>query len=371
MLYLAILLRFAGADVTVLEAKGKLAGCALSNRMEDGTELAMGMMRFGRGQATWGQIIAELGFDLTHKFPNPGVVTTLVAYESTREIWNPNSDVPKLLRPVLNHWNDFLNNGFGDLKGWHEIRKSLGEKSYKKKETQLWYDTFRGKSFGELVQTVFESKWSKTDFRIFDMLGIGTGGFGAFNPASIFLIMRVIVNGFEDCQFYITKNEDSRDRFVSPQEVVQGLGKKAEETGVEIKLNQTATRVHEPTNEKIMVSVRDGNVYKSDRIIVGTTFPAARKIHGLSNFIDRSVFEAMKTGSDGRSGKLFAIIDVSTIEEIKKDDFPLTLISDKKIQQVYVLPAKSQNKRAVLMWYYHINTARLLRSTLGIRSAVS
>jgi len=70
-LYLSILLRNGGANITVLEARDKLAGRAEQHEFSDGTKADLGMMRFGLGQALWGNILNELGFRFVSNFPTP------------------------------------------------------------------------------------------------------------------------------------------------------------------------------------------------------------------------------------------------------------------------------------------------------------
>lgn len=224
-MYLAWLLRLAGAEVTILEAKSQVGGRAEPKRMQDGTLAPMGMMRFSTSEVLWIQLLKLCDYELKAYFPNPGRVPTILSFHGKNIIWNNPNTIPEDYSTVINGFNTFIKevlqlNRKTVLCSWSKITELLADKrEHTTTESinaiQAWITTFKNNSIGDGFQLIFKSNrnwdvpggriWSKEHLERFNTVGVGSGGFGAFNHIDFMCIMHVIVNGCETEQGKIAK----------------------------------------------------------------------------------------------------------------------------------------------------------------------
>lgn len=381
-LFLALHLRLAGSRVTVLEASSSVAGRGKHTVMKDGTKAPFGMMRFGRGEALWIALLEAFNYVLKSGFPDPGIVPTIIAYKKERTDWSSRSTPPKNFERVSNDFVDFLNNGYDRLTSWHTIQNMLqnNQNAEAKQAIQGWFTTFGRYNAGQAIRKIFKEKWSEDDFKRFDALGIGSGGFGPLNSKTFFVFMRALCNGFEDEQGSVGNYSKGKLVDASPQDVIEDLKEKAISTGVKVKMEHSVTGITKSGNQ-IKVSVRGKPSIMADHVIIGTTLELMRsQITGLQGFLDRNVWDAVVQHARVDATKLFALVDVSTIPEVNNPDFPLMLLSDQSSPQIYILPAKNSKYRLVLMlygWeavarkYDNYNEAQMLRSIEAVITSVT
>lgn len=351
-LFTAIHLAQAGATVQVVEATGTCQGRAETHVFSDGSKAPLGMMRFGRGSAIFGGIVVALGFVMKPRFPDPGVVPTLIHYEGSTSVWNDIETAPEGFENVQHHFQDFLKNGWNGLESWELIQTYLqnDEPELARQATQEWIEHFRDATFGSAIREIFRDIWSEDEFKRFDTLGVGSGGFGVLNHVSIFVIMQVFVNGFEDQQCSLGKWDGQDVQDVGADDIIEALRLHAIGKGVKIFMNTPVTGVTYNGQHHVIQS-STGLVLKSDIIVCTTTLPAMVCIKGLPELLGNVLPGAEDLPADCRSGKLFTLIDVSGIPDMNECDFPQVLVSDLLSRQMYLQPGKTANTRVLLMWY--------------------
>lgn len=351
-LFTAIHLAQAGATVQVVEATGTCQGRAETHVFSDGSKAPLGMMRFGRGSAIFGGIVVALGFVMKPRFPDPGVVPTLIHYEGSTSVWNDIETAPEGFENVQHHFQDFLKNGWNGLESWELIQTYLqnDEPELARQATQEWIEHFRDATFGSAIREIFRDIWSEDEFKRFDTLGVGSGGFGVLNHVSIFVIMQVFVNGFEDQQCSLGKWDGQEVQDVGADDIIEALRLHAIGKGVKIFMNTPVTGVTYNGQHHVIQS-STGLVLKSDILVCTTTLPAMVCIKGLPELLGNVLPGAEDLPADCRSGKLFTLIDVSGIPDMNECDFPQVLVSDLLSRQMYLQPGKTANTRVLLMWY--------------------
>lgn len=65
--------------------------------------------------------------------------------------------------------------------------------------------------------------WTDDHFERFDTLGVGSGGYGPYKDKSFFVMMRIIVNGFEDTQSRVPLRSYHTDLLPTVQFLVRSL----------------------------------------------------------------------------------------------------------------------------------------------------
>ena len=351
-LFMAIHLAQAGATVRVVEATDSCQGRAATHVFTEGSKAPLGMMRFGRGSAIFGGIVRALGFVMKPRFPDPGVVPTLVHYEGNTSVWNDKEIAPEGFENVQHHFARFLDEGWAGLESWEGIRTHLQTDKPERARlaTQAWIDRFRHSSFGSAIREIFHNIWSEDDFKRFDIIGVGSGGFGVLNHVSLFAIMQLFVNGFEDQQCSLGKWNGREVEEIGADDIIEALKRLAISKGVQVSMSTPVTAVtHNGQHHVIRTST--GLALNSDILVCTTTLPAMVRIRGLPQLLG-DVFPGVEDlPADCRSGKLFTLIDVSGIPEINEREFPQVLISDLLSRHMYLQPGRDSNTRVLLMWY--------------------
>lgn len=353
-LFLGYHLAKAGGDVTIFEAKSELGGRAECHTFSDGTQAPLGMMRFGKGQALWGRVVEELGYGFSGPFPDPGVAPTIIAYGNERTFWKGTDRPPRHFENVHVNYHRFLDNGWNGLVGWNRIREFLqnGKSDKATIAIQAWIDRFGGHTINQAVREIFALNWTNDDFRRFDTLGVGSGGYGVYGEKSFLILMRMMINGFEDDQRGVGAWNGREYAAVSPQDLVKVIGDKAREAGATIEL---ASPVKSLSGNGYQLLLDTKEVYgrSFDHVVLGTTFPVMARIKGVKELIpDLEVFDTLANVDGGLSGKLFALVDISNIPGVSDPNFPLMLlIENNYTQQVYLMVYPDEGKALLLAWY--------------------
>lgn len=351
-LFMSIHLAQAGATVQVVEATDSCQGRAATHVFSDGSKAPLGMMRFGRGSAVFGGIVRALGFVMKPRFPDPGVVPTLVHYEGITSVWNDKETAPEGFENVQHHFEHFLNNGWEGLESWEGIRSHLqNDKPERARQaTQAWIDRFRHATFGSAIREIFKNIWSEDDFKRFDIIGVGSGGFGVLNHVSLFAIMQLFVNGFEDQQCSLGKWNGREVEEVGADDIIEALKGFAMSKGVQFSMSTPVSSVTH-NGQYHVIQTSTGLVLNSDILVCTTTLPAMVRIRGLPELLGNVFRGVEELPADCRSGKLFTLIDVSDIPEVNEREFPHVLVSDLSSRHMYLRPGRNANTRVLLMWY--------------------
>lgn len=385
-LYLAWLLNLGGAIVTIIEANDHVGGRAAHSQMQDGSLAPMGMMRFSTSNALWIELLHLCGYEFKTHFPNPGRVPTILSFKGINDVWNSGAAVPHGYETVNHGFSTFLEeglkrNGKHVLCSWNKIKDLLADyhinsSALATKEIQGWITVFRGESIGSAFQLIFKphqhwdvpggKHWSDEDFERFNTVGIGSGGFGAFNHLDFLWIMHVMVNGCETDQGYVAKSDGCNVVAADPGNVAEDFAKLLVQHGVTIRTCETAQKVerHNDSNIICYIKTGEGSIIKrtADVVVVGTTVGSMRKIVGLNSIISGRAHNALSSIHTVDSTKCFALVNVANIPEINDPDFPKVIISDRGSHQIYVLDAAHAGKRLILYFYAWAGDSRAARN---------
>ncbi|KAI0781720.1 hypothetical protein BC629DRAFT_1582702 [Irpex lacteus] len=361
----------AGADVTLLEVSDRVGG-----RLEsilsptDGVNYQeMGAMRFPPSEDILYYYARQLGFGFLPKFPDPGVVSTLLSYEGRVKLWAGPSDIPNEFATVSNGWNALVTGGITVTCGGIATNEFLApdrlgallQTSYTGDSDTLlevisgwqkYLTTFGSNTFLEGLKRIFGvehewdvpggTQWSDDDFKRFGKLGVGSGGFGPLYDRGFNAILRLVVNGLETDQQIFAKDD--------------GEGKGLQPTV----LLRTAGAIRYSTNDSVTVDQRTaGSAVDSmvtyDYALVGTTSKAAID-HILVNIhpeIDSSVAYALNTAHMCASSKLFIrtkkFWETKSGQEVNRA--PRVILSDGVVPQLYMLDYGDPDYGLVLVVY--------------------
>lgn len=360
-LFLSAHLLLAGARVTLLEASSKVGGRAEQYITQSGEKAPLGMMRFGRGQALWVALMQEFDFYLKPGFPDPGKVPTVIAYGDNRRVWMKPDQFPDIIKHIAEDFESFLENGFEDLVSWNTLRSWLQNPWHERidQAVQCWYDRFGGYTLQQFIMEIFQDQWSAEDFKIFDILGAGSGGLGPFNDLSFSELMRIIVNGNEDDQGSIGYyDHEGCLRDSQPQCVIEKLKEKVIQLGGDIRLKRKVTEINVTNADKIKIFTNADETFEGDHAVIGTTLPAVQKIQGVQNLVRPEVWEAICNHETISATKCFIECNVENIPEIHDADFCRCILSDGLSPHTYLLPSENKNNVLVLAFYGWGDVAR-------------
>lgn len=356
-LAIASLLSCSGAEVMVWEADDNLQGRAKTHVFPDGNKAPMGMMRWGRGESIFSHLVQELGFVMKEGFPDPGVVPTLVHYDSETVLWPTDQAAPPGFEKVQADFLEFLSSGWCGLTAWSAINESLrsGHSQVAVDAIQGWINVFDGVTFGEAIRTIFDGIWGEEEFKKFDTLGVGSGGFGVINQKSVLAVMRVIVNGYEDRQCSLGKHEGGVLRNAFPDEFIDALEEHATGCDVDIRKSTPVVSVKEK-DKRYLVTTSDGSTFTVNIVVCTTMLRSMIRIEGLPELLGSIYEEERDLPADMRSGKLFAVSNITGVSEYDNKDFPKMLLGEVNHQsvQMYVQDGvESDGARTctLLLWY--------------------
>ncbi|OJD34054.1 tryptophan 2-monooxygenase [Diplodia corticola] len=389
----------AGADVTLLEATGKVGGRLKSLAMPDSSDTnnvaEMGAMRFPPSEDLLYYYAEQNGFTFLPDFPDPGVKPTVISYQKSQYLWTNPKQPPPGFETVYGGWNEFISKGVTEHKGTehvlmpsHQLQEMLKSPELSQRRAviphwQKYLEVFAHDSFYQGLQKIFGKKhqwdvpngnvWTQDDFSRFAALGVGSGGFGPMFPISFNTIFRMIPNGLETEQQVFAKAQDSgppspagiQDLAATILQKTIDLERKftfkPNTTGDVVNLkgdpssgvtHMTVDVSEAPTNGGSAAT----NTY--NLVIVGTTTRAMDVNMSISNldpedqpYFSNSVCEAINDIHMASSSKLF----IRTAKFWERDppdpNFPRLILSDTKLPQLYTLDYGNRDYGMVLVTY--------------------
>jgi len=300
-------------------------------------------------------LMQEFDFYLKPGFPDPGKVTTVIAYGDNRHVWLKQNQFPEIITHIAEGFEGFLENGFEDLVSWNTIRSWLQNPWHNRIEQaiQCWYDRFGGYNQKQFLMEIFKDQWSAEDFKIFDILGAGSGGLGPFNELSFSELMRIIVNGNEDDQGSIGYYDQATGHLCDsqPQCVIEKLKEKVIQLGGDLRLERKVTEINVSSADKLKVFTNAEETFEGHHAVIGTTLPAVQRIQGVQDLVTPEVWEAICSHETVSATKCFIECNVTNIPEIHDADFCRCILSNGLSPHTYLLQSENENKVLVLAFY--------------------
>ncbi|QCJ01211.1 FAD-dependent oxidoreductase (plasmid) [Agrobacterium larrymoorei] len=349
-------------DLTLYEARDRIGGKLWSHRFGSATHVVaeMGAMRFPRSQSSLFVILERLGLASTGLFPNPGQVDTTLYYGDCRYTWKSGEKPPAMFRRVSNGWQAFLQEGYTDgefvLASPNAISDAmrLGHLRQAHDFWQAWLRYFGQESFSSGIEKIFfgenppgGERWSKpTDWDLFKLLGVGSGGFGPVFECGFIEILRLIVNGYEENVQLIYEGISELPRRLSAQ-LFHG-------TSIRQRVRHQQVTTIKKKQEQIEVSVRGGMPELYDKVVVTSGFANIQLKHLLTfdtSLLGAEVNRAVEESHMVSASKLFIL----TERKFWRDhQFPPCLLTTGVAKSVYCLdydPQNSTGRGLVLVSY--------------------
>jgi monoamine oxidase len=230
----------------VVYESARLGGRLYSHAFEgvDGVVAELGGMRFPRSSACFYHYVDLLGLS-PRAFPNPlspGAPSTVIDLESQTYYAETLADLPPQFREVAKAWDDALEQGasLSEMKAAIRVRDVATIKRIWNALVPLWDD----RTFYDFVAS--SQAFARLSFRhreIFGQVGFGTGGWDSDFSNSMLEVLRVVMTGCEDDQYFLLEGAEQLVRRLwayAPERIVhwpagtslQGLHSGAPRPGV-------------------------------------------------------------------------------------------------------------------------------------------
>jgi monoamine oxidase len=230
----------------VVYESARLGGRLYSHAFEgvDGVVAELGGMRFPRSSACFYHYVDLLGLS-PRPFPNPlspGAPSTVIDLESQTYYAETLADLPPQFREVAKAWDDALEQGasLSEMKAAIRVRDVATIKRIWNALVPLWDD----RTFYDFVAS--SQAFARLSFRhreIFGQVGFGTGGWDSDFSNSMLEVLRVVMTGCEDDQYFLLEGAEQLVRRLwayAPERIVhwpagtslQGLHSGAPRPGV-------------------------------------------------------------------------------------------------------------------------------------------
>lgn len=230
----------------VVYESARLGGRLYSHAFEgvDGVVAELGGMRFPRSSACFYHYVDLLGLS-PRPFPNPlspGAPSTVIDLEGQTYYAETLADLPPQFREVAKAWDDALEQGasLSEMKAAIRVRDVATIKRIWNALVPLWDD----RTFYDFVAS--SQAFAKLSFRhreIFGQVGFGTGGWDSDFSNSMLEVLRVVMTGCEDDQYFLLEGAEQLVRRLwayAPERIVhwpagtslQGLHSGAPRPGV-------------------------------------------------------------------------------------------------------------------------------------------
>lgn len=230
----------------VVYESARLGGRLYSHAFEgvDGVVAELGGMRFPRSSACFYHYVDLLGLS-PRPFPNPlspGAPSTVIDLEGQTYYAETLADLPPQFREVAKAWDDALEQGasLSEMKAAIRVRDVATIKRIWNALVPLWDD----RTFYDFVAS--SQAFARLSFRhreIFGQVGFGTGGWDSDFSNSMLEVLRVVMTGCEDDQYFLLEGAEQLVRRLwayAPERIVhwpagtslQGLHSGAPRPGV-------------------------------------------------------------------------------------------------------------------------------------------
>lgn len=185
-----------GVKPVVYEAGTRLGGRLCARRFEslNGSFkpiAELGAMRIPRSSHIFLHYAERLGLDFSAKFPDPGIVDTLLHYRNKTYSWKADAAAPDIFKDVELSWQLFIAQLLAPLhQAWQR-----GDVERVERIWQLYIDQFKDMSFYEAL-SARSSINTLEAMGLFGALGIGSGGFSSIYQVGFLEILRIVANSY-------------------------------------------------------------------------------------------------------------------------------------------------------------------------------
>lgn len=169
-----------------------------------GYRAELGAMRVPVSCRTFFHYADLFGLRYGPRFPDPGLVPTLLNYRGNNFLWTPSDEPPFYGLPVQfqrvhRDWSAFVRS-VGDPVVEDLVR---GDLEGARAKWQALIDEYKDVSFFGALRRLMPDWQYPEDFDLFGALGIGSGGFGPLFQVGFLEILRLMVNGLEIDQLFV------------------------------------------------------------------------------------------------------------------------------------------------------------------------
>jgi tryptophan 2-monooxygenase len=362
-----------GADVTIIEATGRIGG-RMDARRAAGTDspsrFEMGAMRFPPSGKLFFHYLDAFNVPTVPDFPNPGKVPTKMFFQGRVIDWKP-GELPN--DPVLQKVGHDFESIIGSLAAPMEEARNADDVA---RMRELWQDTldkFSGLSFKQATSKLLAEhgiEWGDNEFAAFGALGVGTGGFGPLYGVGFLEILRVVFDGHEKNQHLLPKGTTAAMEKFASTAVARPDGKLASLNDLDaIRLNTEVTRVSSK-NGKPTLTLKSSHGEPKDEQFDAVIFAASPRSAehaqmtlnkpGFDPVLDKVVAAAIEGAHLIDSSKLF--IKVKNRFWEGKPEIPQTIQTDKSLHGAYCLAYPGSEHGVVLVSYTWLDKSAKLEA---------
>ncbi|KAG0362635.1 hypothetical protein BG005_004752 [Podila minutissima] len=380
----------AGAQVTLIEARHEVGGRARSVALGGNNVAEQGCMRFPPSAAALFVLTKAFGYEFIERFPNPGIVPTLVSYGGECHLWTDAEASLPGIETVKAGWDVFIEEGCQvNGRSFESCLKVVGWLQSPKMEVrmqaisawQAYITKFQYHTFREGLEEIFGftnttppagKHWTKDDFNRFGKLGIGSGGFGAFYDVCFLTLLRYVPNSCETDLASFAGYVDGKLQATGIRSLWQSVWESATKRGLKSLLSTRATSVSKRTESdgRTVFIVRTESpqgpsTLEFDELFINVTVNIANRDLDLGRMGPDQLFtdatcEAIKNMHMTLSTKITFQAPRSPL--FNDPAFPRTLLTDGDLPQAYCFDFGDPETVVVMLVYAWEEDSRRLQS---------
>jgi len=340
----------------------------------------LGGMRFPRSATALWHYIDAMGLDGA-PFPNPlteFAPTTVVDLEGSTHFANSLDDLPNEFHEVAHAWSQTLEEcaQLSEVQDAMRRKDAAAVKEIWNRLVVEWDD----RTFYDFLAT--SPAFSKLSYRhreIFGQVGFGTGGWDSDFPNSMLEILRVVMCGFEDEQFFIPGGAEQIPRRLwtdAPDSMVHWPGGTSLQSLHMGAPNPGVKALSRNDDASIDVEDRWGTKRPFDAVLVTTqSWLLTTSIDVEESLFSQKVWMALDRTKYMQSSKTFVMVD----RPFWKDIDPVTgqpmmsmTLTDRNTRGTYLIDNGDDQPGVILLSYaWQADAMKVLAKTADERAALA